>query len=254
MCGEHASSATGAVATTGSSPHVRGAHADVDCRGHGFGIIPACAGSTRDHDQRGRIVRDHPRMCGEHVAVERADGLVQGSSPHVRGARRSNRSMSGRPGIIPACAGSTTTQDTLTDQPRDHPRMCGEHRFYRLCRLASEGSSPHVRGAPHARDCPRRRPGIIPACAGSTKKVRSVYHVRRDHPRMCGEHRICDGAPQVRTGSSPHVRGAQVPPLQGFLPLGIIPACAGSTRKKKKQEEPKRDHPRMCGEHTSKIA
>mgnify|MGYP006885945012 CR=1 FL=1 len=71
--------------------------------------------------------------------------------------------------------------------------------------------------------------GIIPACAGSTVDVVVSGRKRRDHPRMCGEHRICDGTTQIRAGSSPHVRGALRTGLELPVMVGIIPACAGST-------------------------
>ena len=34
------------------------------------------------------------------------------------------------------------------------------------------------------------------------------------------------------------------------LGRGIIPACAGSTGERFGAGDPRRDHPRMCGEHT----
>ena len=66
MCGEHEIGMRYLSATTGSSPHVRGAHADQGGADGFRGIIPACAGSTvfPSFGSSGR--RDHPRMCGEH--------------------------------------------------------------------------------------------------------------------------------------------------------------------------------------------
>ena len=53
-------------ATSGSSPHVRGAHLLRDRQVMGHGIIPACAGSTGHNAGYALRSRDHPRMCGEH--------------------------------------------------------------------------------------------------------------------------------------------------------------------------------------------
>ena len=50
--------------------------------------------------------------------------------------------------------------------------------------------------------------GIIPACAGSTKRFSSTEMPFRDHPRMCGEHFGSLNFSFTLTGSSPHVRGA----------------------------------------------
>ena len=50
-------------------------------------------------------------------------------------------------------------------------------------------------------------------------------------------------------GSSPHVRGARQPAAGRVQAGGIIPACAGSTSMNGLMTCPRRDHPRMCGEH-----
>ena len=229
MCGEHDASGKVSSTRTGSSPHVRGAQR----RDHGAdragGIIPACAGSTNSIAQSQYPARDHPRMCGEHSPQAQNLIIAVGSSPHVRGARSVNFFYFRRVGIIPACAGSTSRASCSTPFARDHPRMCGEHSRYSLALVTAVGSSPHVRGAPAICCCPSVAVGIIPACAGSTPKPSQGRCVRRDHPRMCGEHAL--GNPNAKTfeGSSPHVRGARLLPRNLRSPPGIIPACAGST-------------------------
>ena len=72
----------------------------------------------------------------------------------------------------------------------------------------------------------------------------------RDHPRMCGEHASCPFVSAKRTGSSPHVRGALREVAFSGHHVGIIPACAGSTISAMIRPAGRRDHPRMCGEHT----
>ena len=91
--------------------------------------------------------------------------------------------------------------------------------------------------------------GIIPACAGSTRKHAQPKLQARDHPRMCGEHGNVGKAPTRQTGSSPHVRGAPVSQSLLDCRAGIIPACAGSTCCRRASGCRPRDHPRMCGEH-----
>ena len=66
-------------------------------------------------------------MCGEHWAQSVSSAVDSGSSPHVRGAPFVDRFVISRSGIIPACAGSTGSRMDAHDEPRDHPRMCGEH-------------------------------------------------------------------------------------------------------------------------------
>ena len=198
---------------------------------------------------RSRQTRDHPRMCGEHAGQLLSVRHETGSSPHVRGAQDGNQCDHGKLGIIPACAGSTIKPDITLEQMRDHPRMCGEHPLTVMWTVMASGSSPHVRGA---RECWHRFRcglGIIPACAGSTRREIRLPHFRRDHPRMCGEHDTCCCRSSTDSGSSPHVRGAPLHPCFRGVAIGIIPACAGSTESTLCGEHSARDHPRMCGEH-----
>ena len=168
MCGEHISTVGCHDVKAGSSPHVRGARGLLLPRGIVLGIIPACAGSTSYLAAIFHLPRDHPRMCGEHRNIIACICVSLGSSPHVRGAQKHCRHRRGVPGIIPACAGSTSTPTTRNPTQWDHPRMCGEHRSGFNALFFLTGSSPHVRGA--RKDSPLRRchSGIIPACAGST--------------------------------------------------------------------------------------
>ena len=107
MCGEHVWLRYGYYVQRGSSPHVRGAPRHSRPPQCQRGIIPACAGSTPTATSNSRGSRDHPRMCGEHMSIERLYCPSRGSSPHVRGAREVRRFRHLERGIIPACAGST---------------------------------------------------------------------------------------------------------------------------------------------------
>ena len=190
-------------------------------------------------------------MCGEHRSIVGIGVACQGSSPHVRGARRPRQPGIRPNGIIPACAGSTQVRLRRRPWTEDHPRMCGEHRSGFNALFFLTGSSPHVRGA--RKDSPLRRchSGIIPACAGSTLTLAVSRSRARDHPRMCGEHSFPRACAPWSTGSSPHVRGAHGIHPQNLPTLGIIPACAGSTLSVYTPVKLTRDHPRMCGEHSS---
>ena len=115
--------------------------------------------------------------------------------------------------------------------------------------MGLEGSSPHARGT-LSRTSPYSFPvRIIPACAGNTYPAASNAASTWDHPRMRGEHIDSDLFTEIMKGSSPHARGTL---WQGWLAggqYGIIPACAGNTQRDQRQDRPKRDHPRMRGEH-----
>ena len=249
MCGEHNRGSSFGQSHKGSSPHVRGARQACDDALQESGIIPACAGSTTVGKTKLLFIWDHPRMCGEHELGDFAAFLDQGSSPHVRGARRRQQDHPGSQGIIPACAGSTSRPPDLHTVPRDHPRMCGEHPLVTSSASPSAGSSPHVRGARFIKSATQDAVGIIPACAGSTVEQLFLTTVIGDHPRMCGEHRTGRPYFAIVQGSSPHVRGALLHLRVDARDRGIIPACAGSTHHESDGADDERDHPRMCGEH-----
>ena len=150
MCGEHLVVNGKKATDTGSSPHVRGARGQLPQDHHSRGIIPACAGSTKNVLLSPAAKWDHPRMCGEHF--------------------RSPVNCHVAHGIIPACAGSTLVVNGK--------------------KATDKGSSPHVRGARHAIVSGQMKQGIIPACAGSTLACNLGLRAFRDHPRMCGEHAV----------------------------------------------------------------
>ncbi len=165
--GEHHSPDCGFFLRSGSSPHVRGAACLLQNRHEGRGIIPACAGSSRCRQTKICRFRDHPRVCGEQLALIAFHLGNQGSSPRVRGAGCRGRQRELRRGIIPARAGSSTRGASTSTRSRDHPRVCGEQRHYFFTSSRSLGSSPRVRGAGCTRSGTSRCQGIIPACAGS---------------------------------------------------------------------------------------
>ena len=229
MCGEHFIISARGLGKTGSSPHVRGARCFATVFLDGFGIIPACAGSTCPSRPSAATAGDHPRMCGEHRICCQSCKISTGSSPHVRGALVQDFLQGLSTGIIPACAGSTTGVAASAKVTRDHPRMCGEHGRLATMPCRSPGSSPHVRGAQRLERQSCSLSGIIPACAGSTPMSPTGRGAMWDHPRMCGEHSRPMKSRSNCGGSSPHVRGARQSRSLINLSLGIIPACAGST-------------------------
>ena len=168
-------------------------------------------------------------MRGEHQMWKRGGRFNAGSSPHARGALYHASNRHSTAGIIPACAGSTTSSRRRGRPTRDHPRMRGEHHSPVWWFLRRSGSSPHARGARVERVVLRVEVGIIPACAGSTSQSRPSRLPARDHPRMRGEHMCVLSMWFCATGSSPHARGARWRRPSHLHFAGIIPACAGST-------------------------
>ena len=229
VCGEHVCFVVPVVSGGGSSPRVRGTHCKLRSGIAGQGIIPACAGNT------GELV---------HVVP-----TGRGSSPRVRGTPLHRILLAGVSLIIPACAGNTDHEGEDVVWVGDHPRVCGEHDGKDVQGGGGQGSSPRVRGTPHASVLHRNDDGIIPACAGNTDSLYQSVHLFRDHPRVCGEHRVGDNVCKVRPGSSPRVRGTHAARAANRMAGGIIPACAGNTSMPYEAHTNHRDHPRVCGEH-----
>ena len=106
---------------------MQGAHALLHLLCVMLGIIPAYAGSTRRRYRKPRWSRDHPRVCGEHIAVTVIPVYLEGSSPRMRGAPVHVEVRQRTDGIIPAYAGSTFMAIPIGRLLWDHPRVCGEH-------------------------------------------------------------------------------------------------------------------------------
>ena len=172
----------------GSSPHTRGARMGRVHDPRRRRIIPAYAGSTTATAPLARKGRDHPRIRGEHQPTHDTPATTRGSSPHTRGARIGSAAPATSVGIIPAYAGSTTTNAPYHLAGADHPRIRGEHEPNTNDAQSEAGSSPHTRGARAPETAPRGRRRIIPAYAGSTAPAYAPRLRGADHPRIRGEH------------------------------------------------------------------
>ena len=152
--------------------------------------------------------------------------------------------------------------------------MCGEHVVLFCVMPVASGSSPRVRGTRQSSPHGYRLTGIIPACAGNTRRSRIRRKDSRDHPRVCREHVMDVGDSTVEPGSSPRVRGTlparhqskggkrdhprvcgehRFPSVMDALRPWIIPACAGNTQVLAQPKSRSRDHPRVCGEHRQSL-
>ena len=127
MRGEHRSVSVFVAVYWGSSPHARGTLYQDRWRSWYPGIIPACAGNTRNSSGSGHASRDHPRMRGEHFKLLLWLVGAWGLSPHARGTPGLWCCVSRLSGIIPACAGNTEFRSCGAQISGDHPRMRGEH-------------------------------------------------------------------------------------------------------------------------------
>ena len=216
-------------------------------------IIPALAGNTSTPISPTGSGGNHPRACGEHVAMAFRDGWNAGSSPRLRGTRRPVRRGQRQHGIIPALAGNTFRPCVPVIDSGDHPRACREHEDVAACGGVPVGSSPRLRGTPRcSRPCGMRS-GIIPALAGNTPPANHSPCRKGDHPRACGEHTDNTAMTFNSEGSSPRLRGTPEKRVRDRQTHGIIPALAGNTNYPYQMVRRLWDHPRACGEHLARA-
>ena len=127
VCGEHCGEHSASFGVLGSSPRMRGTLHPLTFDHYYPGIIPAYAGNTMRCLRKSWLPRDHPRVCGEHDAVNWPNFAFAGSSPRMRGTLPSIGFTGELVGIIPAYAGNTSICTSRGVMRGDHPRVCGEH-------------------------------------------------------------------------------------------------------------------------------
>ena len=161
-------------------------------------------------------------------------------------------------GITPAYAGKSAFSLLMTGQPKDHPRVCGEKKKGRDQAASNSGSPPRMRGKAPPESGMGLRAGITPAYAGKSSFRRWPSSSSRDHPRVCGEKCCCRSHTSPAWGSPPRMRGKVLRTRQAACEVGITPAYAGKSGKRRRRKTLFWDHPRVCGEkheapHTSQL-
>ena len=229
VCGENQVLRVAVDPESGSSPRVRGKQEGAGGEPCRVGLIPACAGKTGSPASLTSGGRAHPRVCGENEGALRSVLARWGSSPRVRGKLTPITIVAIPTRLIPACAGKTVRDRSRAAADRAHPRVCGENALVVWENVEGAGSSPRVRGKPIRSFTASRTLRLIPACAGKTLFSGRPGIQAAAHPRVCGENARVSVCGTVGVGSSPRVRGKRNYPSEEFMPLGLIPACAGKT-------------------------
>ena len=266
--GVYAGAKMAAGGGNGSSPLARGLRPCRTARVVRAGIIPARAGFTSRSRGRGVRRRDHPRSRGVYLRSANSVLETHGSSPLARGLRHRgparrpgrrdhprSRGVYGRVakttlagiGIIPARAGFTAALLITAERPPDHPRSRGVYWHEIESGWYSLGSSPLARGLLLESEGDGIAPGIIPARAGFTHKVKCSERNLRDHPRSRGVYSRSCAVSAPLGGSSPLARGLPAGSRGGVTDRRIIPARAGFTTSIGISTLTLTDHPRSRG-------
>ena len=213
----------------GSPPHMRGKGRCLWFCKLVLGITPAYAGKRKICLWPWATTQDHPRICGEKPHSVLVDPVCVGSPPHMRGKGRATTARVAHTGITPAYAGKSLLYHFFRDFARDHPRICGEKCRIIYVLVSKPGSPPHMRGKVCVASELARYSGITPAYAGKSQIASFGTTGKKDHPRICGEKRMCFSTnPQTR-GSPPHMRGKDRNSRTSGQTHGITPAYAGKS-------------------------
>ena len=130
-------------------------------------------------------------------------------------------------GITPAHAGKSPDTVCWKRRGRDHPRACGEKKFFPSFSLFASGSPPRMRGKVLPPLCAPVNAGITPAHAGKSRRYDRQKPVFGDHPRACGEKLDHIEVFKLTEGSPPRMRGKGGIPDSINVMIGITPAHAG---------------------------
>jgi len=193
----------------------------------------------------------HPRACGERAEELKGQLGDRGSSPRLRGTRKTHRRACPGLRFIPAPAGNALPIDSVADLLSVHPRACGERSAGRSTPGGYSGSSPRLRGTLMGNLVNTSPDRFIPAPAGNASPMPGAISVTAVHPRACGERGWIQSSTASSAGSSPRLRGT--PEGHDVSPFAerFIPAPAGNARAAPMRHHCRPVHPRACGERIS---
>ncbi len=156
--------------------------------------------------------------------------------------------------LIPAHAGKTTYEGSITFPRAAHPRSRGENLCSRSARASARGSSPLTRGKHLIMAHEAAFTGLIPAHAGKTGSHRRTGQMYRAHPRSRGENSFHDRGCRHGDGSSPLTRGKREDRSPRLDVERLIPAHAGKTGTSTCIRGAATAHPRSRGENVKTAA
>ena len=215
-------------------------------------ITPAYAGKSPRPPVQSASAWDHPRLCGEKYTSTKSSKEMEGSPPPMRGKAAHRTALPAAVRITPAYAGKSRALSGTSFHMEDHPRLCGEKSFGISCSQAHLGSPPPMRGKGQGVlnfISPFR---ITPAYAGKRVSADRAQSQPQDHPRLCGEKNSKAEIGEYCGGSPPPMRGKVYSSIHEYENRRITPAYAGKSRQIPTHRSHCQDHPRLCGEKSTK--
>jgi len=196
------------------------------------GTTPAHAGKTTSTREASTPASDHPRACGEDVAVVGDVFAEAGPPPRMRGRPHRQGRHRLRRRTTPAHAGKTRSSGRLLLVARDHPRACGEDLGGIARDGAPVGPPPRMRGRLVQQLQDTTEGGTTPAHAGKTDTFWPAAGLWWDHPRACGEDSGTEMIESPNSGPPPRMRGRLDQARQRATDKGTTPAHAGKTTRR----------------------
>ena len=171
---------------------------------------------------------DHPRVCGEQLALWAWYKRPKGSPPRMRGTECFGFACLVDCRITPAYAGNSLPPKTTATSCQDHPRVCGEQYAPCASSMPGAGSPPRMRGTACQVLFQSALTRITPAYAGNRTSSRSSKYAFKDHPRVCGEQTPPRCTRKTQIGSPPRMRGTARSFGDKNIRNRITPAFAGN--------------------------
>ena len=196
----------------------------------------------------------HPRAYGEHASSRRRHRSHNGSSPCIRGTRKTVFSGPATVRFIPVHTGNTKVVRFTKRVPAVHPRAYGEHFASCRFRAIRTGSSPCIRGTLHYFSVSTGGIRFIPVHTGNTSANVTTSSSDSVHPRAYGEHQMMCSIRSNMIGSSPCIRGTRLGRFAHCQHIRFIPVHTGNTPASISLMAVNTVHPRAYGEHARKAA
>ena len=247
--GENRDGVLKSMSIGGSSPLTRGKHLLTLHTQSLERLIPAHAGKTCRREPSPLPMTAHPRSRGENRRLLPTQLSCRGSSPLTRGKPSAATTPIPALRLIPAHAGKTTYEGSVTFPRAAHPRSRGENPLGTMRAFRLRGSSPLTRGKPRDMSVYYYTAGLIPAHAGKTECCTISSQFSRAHPRSRGENAKDPDWMPLRHGSSPLTRGKPCAQSYPGPPGRLIPAHAGKTNRPALRGRSLGAHPRSRGEN-----
>ena len=192
------------------------------------GLTPACAGTSARSPTSRHSMRAHPRVRGDVYADADRQSHGEGSPPRARGRLHGFGRSPPEIGLTPACAG---TSRRSRHDPRHRP-----------------GSPPRARGRHALEFLGEVGVGLTPACAGTSTVRHGAMSRSWAHPRVRGDVGESSHDKIIKMGSPPRARGRRGGDERHGLPVGLTPACAGTSLADWLRQAKPGAHPRVRGD------